>query len=166
MLECSGVNLMMMQRDTPRASRQDLIGKRTLAMSRTRITRALSGIATVLILASLGQTQTLSPVSGVSAEKEKRQVRIVTLTRWGFEPRELGANPGKVTILVRDLTGGSRAPVELRQGSKAGSILKTKEQRSDWRLTEEMQFELTEGEYHLKMADPKGRSLKIVVGGK
>lgn len=120
----------------------------------------------VIAVGLMAPAQVLSPVTSGSSTKEKRQVRIVTLTRWGFEPPELGVNPGKITILVRDLTGSVSAPVELRQGSKTGSVLETKKQQSEWRLMEEMQLDLKTGEYNLNVADSKGRSLKITVGEK
>jgi GMP synthase-like glutamine amidotransferase len=65
------------------------------------------GLAIALALGICVSAQVLSPVAGGSASKELRQVRIVTLSRHGFEPPQIGVRKGKLTIVVRDLTRSS-----------------------------------------------------------
>ncbi len=127
----------------------------------------LAGLA-LLALSGVWQAdaQVLGPVTGGLPAGEKRRVHILTLTRKGFEPKELKVQPGKVTILVRDLTGSGEAPFELRLGSKGGSAAVTKKRQEGWRLMEEFQFELGAGEAYLGIGAAGGPFCKLVVSAK
>lgn len=118
------------------------------------------------LAASKAPSQVLSPVAGSANEKEPRQLRIVTLTRRGFEPEAIGVKPGKFTLLIRDVGDSMSAQLELLQGRTTGSVLETKKRSGERRMMEEMQFELTPGEYFLRVGDAKGRTLAIKVGSK
>lgn len=94
---------------------------------------------------------------------EKRHLRMVTLTRWGFEPNSLTVPPGKITVVVRDLTGGSSAPVELRQNTQTGEVLETRSRPRRWSLTDPILLVLAPGDYFLGIPDSRSRSLRIQV---
>lgn len=135
---------------------------------RTVLVRSIVSFA--LMLGSLGVPhclgQTLSPVEGGLAQGERRQVIIVTLTRRGFEPAQLTAKAGKLTILLRDLTGGNPVPLQLRQNSKSGPLLQSRARSGPWRLVDEIQLVIEAGEYSFGLDDGKAHAVKIIVGGK
>lgn len=132
------------------------------------LVKSIVGFA--LMLGSLGVPhclgQALSPVEGGLAQGERRQVIIVTLTRRGFEPAQLTAKAGKLTILLRDLTGGNPVSLQLRQNSKSGPLLQSRARSGPWRLVDEMQLVLEAGEYSFGLDDGKAHAVKIIVGGK
>lgn len=130
------------------------------------MTQVLKWMFVAAAMGTLASAQTLSPVEGGLSAGEKRHVHVVTLTRWGFEPQVIKTQPGKVTVLVRDLSGGTSAPIELRQGGKSGAVLQTRARAARWRLVEEIQLVLAPGQYHFGIADSRSRSLTITVGEK
>ena len=135
---------------------------RSKTMGRS-LTRGLFGAVAITICLS---AQVLSPAAGAAASSGKRQVRIVTLSRYGFEPPQIGVRKGAFTIILRDLTGSLHAPAKLHKGSKSGDVVDAKQRSGEWKLMEEMAFDLPPGDYFLGVSDSRDRSLKIIVAEK
>lgn len=127
---------------------------------------AVLGALAALTLVLGASAQLLSPQKEAKSVTGKRQVEIVTLARNGFEPPLVAFRPGSFTLLIRDLAGSFNAKVELRRGNRKSAVLESAERAASRPLMSEMQFDLTPGEYYLRVADSLDRQLKIIVGEK
>jgi hypothetical protein len=72
--------------------------------------------------------------------------------------------PGKVGIVVRDLTRSLRVPIVLREATKSnGAVLKTSPTQANWRKDIAMDHDFASGEYVIELQKESSPALKIVV---
>ncbi len=124
----------------------------------TRLTIALVLVAVSAILPRHAAAQS------DSATRAAAPPVLVTLTVWGFEPSQIVVRPGKVGIVVRDLTRSLRVPIVLREATKSnGAVLKTSPTQANWRKDIAMDHDFASGEYVIELQKESSPALKIVV---